>query len=121
MIVENKGEIEARSVLVGDKMSVHNEGVVVDATVVAIEQLSQKAPVRLVLTKSGSIVVNSVVASTTETSGSKIVESLLHVASSIAGESGVRVVRDVSYAVGSWITNGDALSAVSEPSVSVSA
>lgn len=112
MMVLGKGTIEAREVAVGDWMHILSDGNFLQAKVTSITPLSKSKMVRLVLTESGSIVVNSVLASSVESSGSSIVDSMLKAGSVLAGEVGQEIVRTVTYQLGRAVTGGDAESVV---------
>ena len=53
-------------------------------------------------------VVNGVVASSLESSGSSMVKHLLDVGQAVGGQAGAQVARSFTYAVGSLVTGGDA-------------
>ena len=112
MMVMKKGTIEAKEVEVGDWMQIMHNGQFLEAEVSSIEQLTQSKMVRLVLTESGSIVVNSVLASSLESSGSSVVDGLLKVGNLVAGDVGQEFARSVTYQVGRLVTGGDADSVV---------
>ena len=111
MMVLGRGTLEAAEVAVGDWMHILDQGgrdVFVEAQVTHIDTLERQKMVRLVLTESGSIVVNSVLASSLESSGSSIVDSLLKIGSFVAGDTGEEFARMATYQVGRMVTGGDA-------------
>ena len=112
MMVLGKGTIEAKEVVVGDWMRIMHGAQFLEAKVSSIVPLTSTKKVRLVLTESGSIVVNSVLASSLESSGSSVVDSLLKVGNFVAGDAGEDFARSVTYQVGRMVTGGDAESVV---------
>ena len=108
MMVLGKGTVEAKEVAVGDWMHILQDGHFREATVKTITPLRNSKMVRLLLTESGSIVVNSVLASSLESSGSSIVDTMLKAGSFLAGEMGEQIARSVTYQVGRAVTGGDA-------------
>ena len=114
MVVESKGTIPASEVRAADKMRVARDSRgTVEATVTAVNLLATARQVRLVMTQAGSIVVNGVVASSLEDTGSGLVGHLLRVGQSLAGDTGLQVARSVTQFVGEMVTSGDAVTAAS--------
>lgn len=117
MMVQGKGAIDAADVEVGDVMWIHQDShhaastmtpTAISGSVTAVDPVRDAQPVRLVLTQSGTIVVNGVVASSLESSGSSMVKHLLDVGQAVGGQAGAQVARSFTYAVGSLVTGGDA-------------
>ena len=114
MVVESKGTIPASEVRAADKMRVARDSRgTVEATVTAVNLLATARQVRLVMTQAGTIVVNGVVASSLEDTGSGLVGHLLRVGQSLAGDTGLQVARSVTQFVGEMVTSGDAVTAAS--------
>lgn len=119
MMLDSLREVEARHVQIGDTMIVCSgmkasrlQNFTMPCTsrarVLSILYESDPRPVRLVLTESGTIVVEGVVVSTLETSGSKYVHRAMTWSDRIAGAFGVSLIRKLTCALGSLLTFGDA-------------
>lgn len=134
MMVEGRGTIDAKDVQVGDTMWIHRSQVPGSSTqrqqqqshlgtVRGTERIQQAQHVRLVLTEAGTIVVNDVLASSLESSGSSVVKQLLDVGHALGGGMGSQVVRSLTYALGWLVTSGDAQQVASpvEPAVQAAA
>lgn len=112
MMVKGKGEVLASDVEIGDRMWVMDVNDLRKSIGVVYEKLldSRHYATRLLLTQSSTIVVNSVVASTKESTGSILLEKALKFANFIGGTFGLSVVRQLSYIWGGLLTHGDAVS-----------
>lgn len=115
MMVQGKGTTVASDVELGDTMWVNGKGAFRLGTVRAIDEGGQPQHVRLVLTESGTIVVNNVVASSMESTGSSVAKHLLDIGQEVGGQAGAQVARWLTYAVGTLVTGGDAQQASAVP------
>lgn len=114
--VHGKGEIPAKNVGVGDQMLFCDPAKFVEDQIeinlVSVEfiRIRPEETAILVLTESGFMVVNGVIVSCLESSGSYFLFHTINYVRRLFGELGARILRNISFVIGSWWTSNDAFS-----------